>query len=356
MKGYRKFLYIFLILALFFLTFFFFITIYNNTSISKNFPTPKTKSVSSLKSYIPGKNIKIISYNIHFATGVNNSKINNIDEKNLKKKLDEIAEILINANADVVFLQEVDIDSSRTFRINQGRYLAEKAGFNYYAFSTYWYRKIFPDINGRHGFLNHGLCILSKYPLLNHDAIVFEIPKTIPFFLRWLFNPHGAQKVDLKINNEHISLVNIHLDPWFYLEREIQIKKIINWINPNNQPTIIGGDFNLEHLEITAKSCKQLKDKPWFLKIDYEKLNDEKTLLILQNNNFSASVSKDKYLNNPEKYNTYPSDNPKVKLDYIFINKKFKIIESKVINDSKNASDHLPIYAILKLKSQEKHQ
>ena len=60
----------------------------------------------------------------------------------------------------------------------------------------------------------------------------------------------------------------------------------------------------------------------------------------------SASVSD--IINTP---NSFPSDNPNVRLDYIFFtNKDFELINSKILVDFGSISDHLPCYAELKIK------
>ncbi len=346
MKGLKRLLIIIFGFIIALVTLFFTGAIYNNIPYLEK--TPKIETVAHQKNYLPQDTLKVMSYNIHFATGLNDKKIDNADAEGYRKRLDKIAEVLNSTNADVVLLQEVDINSSRSYKINQGEYLANKSNYNYYACASLWRRKVFPDINGRHGILEHGLCILSKFPLTNHEAQIFNLSKGIPFFLRWLFNPHGVQKVDINLGNKLITIVNLHLDPWSYNERELQMKNVINWIRPFKYPTILGGDLNLEPPETSFKTTYHLQDKPWFISIDQDNLQNEKTLAFLKKLGFKSCIDSEKYLKNPKIYYSYPSNNPKVKLDYIF-SRKLEVINGYIFHEAKDASDHLPIVAELKL-------
>jgi len=346
MKGLKRLLVVIFGLVIALVALFFTGAIYNNIpSLEKS---PKIETVVYQKKYSPQDTLKVISYNIHFATGLNDKVIDDADVEGFKKRLDKIAEVLIKADADIVLLQEVDINSSRSYKINQGEYLANKSSYNHYACASLWRRKVFPDINGRHGILEHGLCILSKFPLTNHEAQIFNLSKGIPFFLRWLFNPHGVQKVDVKLGSRLITIVNLHLDPWSSKERELQMKNVINWLKPIKYSVVLGGDLNLEPTETSFKTTYHLKDKPWFISIDQANLQNEKTLTSLKELGFKPCIDSKRYLKNPQIYYSYPSNNPKVKLDFIF-SRKLEVINGYIFHEAKDASDHLPIVAEIKL-------
>ena len=345
-KGLKKLLIVLFGLIIAIVALFFTAAIYNNVpSLEK---TPKIETVANRKNSFPRDTLKVLSYNIHFATGLNDKQIKDPDIDGFKKRLNKIADILNKVDADIVLLQEVDINSSRSYKINQGQYLANKSVYGYYASASLWRRRAFPDINGHHGILEHGLCILSKFPLSNHEAQIFSLSRGIPFFLRWLFNPHGVQKVDVNLGNKTITVINLHLDPWSVQNRELQMKNLVQWIKPINHPIVLGGDLNLEPLYTPFKTIYHLQDRPWFITVDQENLQNENTLVLLKEIGFRPCINSSTYLKNPKAYYTYPSDDPKVKLDYIFSN-KLKIMNGYIFHDAKDASDHLPIVAEFEL-------
>jgi endonuclease/exonuclease/phosphatase family metal-dependent hydrolase len=292
-------------------------------------------------------NLKVVSYNIHYGIGFDIKTIKT-SKMNYLTRLNKIAHILKDIDADIVLLQEVDFQAARSFSINQGKYLANKAGYNFIAPATTLRKKIHLSFNII-GKINHGLCILSKYPIEKNEVIVFEPNDEIPFFAKWLYDPHGAQKCSIKYQNKLINVINLHLEPWSQQLRENQIKLIKNnWLTHTNIPTIIGGDFNA--LSPTAKKeGLYMKDAPWFIDRTKWNIKNDITIPILTHAGFKESDPT--ILSFKIKNFTYPSNNPKEKIDFIFAGNKTRIIKGFVFNNAKIASDHLPIVALIKINN-----
>lgn len=340
-----KLVFVFLLLTLFLLIVFFAFTLFNNLFYIGTLPKPSIYTRTKIQKTSPKNTLKILSYNIHFGMGLDDRRIDKVDKKGLTQRLDRLAQALRSANADIVFLQEVDFYSTRTHKINQAAYLAEKSGYSYFSTASHWRKKIFPDINGKHGFLDHGLSILSKYPLAQPESYIFKIPEKYPLFLRWVFNPHGALRADVKVGKTVYHLINIHLDPWSSQERENQIKKILLWTRSMSHPIILGGDLNIEPKEVLFLSQFHLKDTPWFISIDEEKLKKEKTLPLLRKEGFKQCISPLQYRKNPKNFYSFSSNNPKVLIDHLFVSKDIQVLDSGIFHKAHHASDHLPIYA-----------
>jgi len=83
----------------------------------------------------------------------------------LGAKADEVAKLIKAAKLDVVGLQEVDYQVSRSGKQDWPRLLAEKAGFPYYYFS--------PSLNLSGG--KYGTLILSKQPILHAETIALTV-------------------------------------------------------------------------------------------------------------------------------------------------------------------------------------
>jgi len=56
------------------------------------------------------------------------------------------------------------------------------------------------------------------------------------------------------------------------------------------------------------------------------------------------TVSEEAYAYDPQKYYTFDSRDPSEMIDYIFYNDKIVPIEFKVLHDSCEISDHLPVF------------
>lgn len=311
-----------------------------------NLPITKINTSNNLKNN--PEFLKIASYNIHFGIGID-IKTKKTEKNNYIKRLNEIANILKKIDADVVLLQEVDFNSKRSSNINQGEYLAQQAGYKYMSISPTLRKKIHPSFNKIIGRIEHGLCVLSKYPIDHSENIIFQLTDEIPFIFKWLFDPHGAQKCSIKFNSSKINIINLHLDPWSQLKREEQVELIKeNWLSHAEFPTIIGGDFNA----LSPNSKKEghyLKDAPWFIDKAKWDIKNEVTIPTILHSGFKEA---DPTILSLKKSNfTYPADAPKEKIDFIFSGNKTKIIKGFVFKEAKDASDHLPIVAEIKINN-----
>ena len=145
--------------------------------------------------------------------------------------------------------------------------------------------------------LPYGNSILSKYDINNIKVIKIKDNNNFKYSEK-----RSILSCNVNINN---NLYNIYVTHLGLKENEKinSINTLINNINIDN--SIILGDFNIN-------SDSKLLDKF---------------------NNFIDSTNKDLY--------TYPSTNPKYKLDYIFVSKNIKVIKSYVLEEV--ISDHRAI-------------
>jgi endonuclease/exonuclease/phosphatase family metal-dependent hydrolase len=293
--------------------------------------------------------LKIASYNIHFGIGFD-IKTKKTKKPNYLSRLKQLAEILKDIDADIVLLQEVDFDSKRSSNIDEGKYLASLAGYNYISKAPTLRKKIHLSFNMLIGKIEHGLCILSKYPIEYSENIIFDHTNEIPFFAAWLFDPHGAQKCSINFNGTIINIINLHLDPWSQQSRENQIEFLKEqWLTGTIMPTILGGDFN-SLSPFAKKEGYYLQDAPWF--IDRTKWNIKNELTIPKILHAGFKEADPTILSFKKGKNfTFPSNAPKEKIDFIFARHKSKIVKGFVYEEAKDASDHLPVVAEIKINS-----
>jgi len=298
------------------------------------------------------KNLKVASYNIHFGIGLKWDRQEGLNKEDFEMRLNKIAEILKEINADIVLLQEVDFDSARSKNIDQAEYIAEKAGYSWVAKAPYLREKFHPNLQGMHGRINFGLCILSRFPLKDHEARIFPHPDEMPFYLKWLYNPHGAQKVIVQVGKQEINLINVHLEPWSQKTREKESATIADWINSIEGSVILGGDFNAIPPETPNKTGDYLADAPWFIdRSRWDIENDETIQIIRSVNGITDAIPPKTFLQNLKQSATYPANNPTEMIDYIFARKKAKILYGYVFHKAQTASDHLPVAAYINYMS-----
>lgn len=232
--------------------------------------------------------VRVLTYNIHHGNPPSKPKV--ID-------LEAIAKVINEADADIIGIQEVDINVSRSEQVNQAKRLAELTN------TTYYFSK---GINLEKGY--YGTLILTKHKIVGKRR--YDLPMPVKSENRSL------AIVDVELpNGKIVSLANTHLD--LKEENRIEQAKFINELGElYSRPLILVGDLNakpgskpIQILE--AYFVRHKKGKP-----------------------------------------TSPNLNPKNEIDYIMVAKhnKFKWRKYKVLNDANVESDHLPVLAEIKFK------
>jgi len=251
----------------------------------------------NLDQTIQAQEIKVLTYNIyhgekHYTNGESN--------------LQQIVQVINEYKPDFVAMQEVDSMTNRTAGFNSGirkdlvKELAKLTGMHGF------FGKAMDYDNGGYG---EGL--LSRFPA---KAVVHPLvtPKS----------GEGRALITVEHqfpNGKTVVFGGTHLCHEFKENRIAQAKQVADILTNMGKPVIVGGDFNIvpgsePYRAITTK------------------LDD-------------AAVR----FGTPEL--TFPYKAPKIRLDYIFLDKSshWKVKDVKVIKSS-DASDHLPVFVTLELQ------
>lgn len=183
--------------------------------------------------YDPAKALKIVCYNIKCAW--------------YSKTIDQVAAQLKEENADIVGLQEVDCNTSRSKGINQTQVIAEKAGYPYYYFEPVIdltnpnKNEKAPDNLEKNAY---GHAILSKYPIKKSNIIW---PKAQVTSSSEEVRNFGRHEID--VNGKTVVVYNGHLN--FSIGREQYFEIQENYMSKDKY-AICMGDFNETHEEFGA--------------------------------------------------------------------------------------------------------
>lgn len=220
----------------------------------------------------------------------------------------QIVRVIEQHNADIIALQELDSGLVRTGHVDQAKLLANMLKMNHH---------FHPSIHIEAG--QYGNAVLSPHPMrLFHASELPTIPR------KKIKERRGAIWLKIDIGGTEIEVFNTHLGLNRH-ERLTQARALMSpeWIkHPKCQePMILCGDLNTTRWSRVYKIFRN-------------------TLVDVR------------------RASTWPSRFPLLRLDYIFISRDIKVINSTVLKDglTRKASDHLPLLVTLEIPSKKERQ
>ncbi|MFW5640690.1 MAG: endonuclease/exonuclease/phosphatase family protein [Thermodesulfobacteriota bacterium] len=238
--------------------------------------------------------LRVMTYNIHSCICMD-GKINP----------DRVGRVIRHLSPDLVALQEVDAHRARTGYTHQAAYLAEQLGMDYHYFPLI--------IAGRE---QYGIAVLSRFSITDIQTGFYPDPPGNGKRER-----RGAIRAMVEIGSRRVHFFNTHLDLSFR-ERQKQARCLTEngWLGavPKGEPVILCGDLNASpRSPVYQRLVRHLAD--------------------VQNG-----------AGHPPSFFSW---NPFIRLDHIFVSSHFKPrrIEIPRNQDTRLASDHLPVFADLKL-------
>lgn len=218
--------------------------------------------------------------------------------ENAKPDIDAVAAVINKANPDVVLLQEVDRNTTRSGKVDQTAELAKKTDMKFS-----YYGKSLDYQNGE-----VGCCILSRYSLT-------EKTRTLLPRIEGQTADRLVISANIRFNNKVITVACTHLG--LYQEEQNAEVPALNAALPSLPNAVIfGGDFNATPENVTMTTIAGY---------GFTKTNKLTTW-------------------------TIPSNQPNRQLDYIMYRPEstFTVVSHTVMPD--RVSDHLAVVAVLKIK------
>ena len=230
--------------------------------------------------------VRVLSYNIKHGEGMDQEVI-----------LERAAAVIRAARPDIVTLQEIDWNASRTGRVDQAARLGDLTGMEH-AFGP------FMDYQGG----EYGMAILSRWPIVsvvNHELPPGTEPRSTL-----------AARIRLPGGVGEVIVAGIH----FYRteeERFRQAREVVDIFEHEPTPIILAGDFNSRR----GDRVMDVIDHHWTM---------------------------------PEQARpglTFPSDRPEREIDFIGYRPedRFEVLEYRVL-DERVASDHRPVLMVLRVR------
>ncbi len=331
----------------------------DNKDLTKEIRNNQTNELQLNKEYsIITNNIGFGAYNHDFSffmdsgimkdgTEVAGKYSKAINKNNVLDNINHALEVLEEYNPDLIFLQEVDVDSTRSFYINQ-KELIENALKEYssiFDYNMHTSYLILP-ITDPHGFANAGLLSLSKYNM--KSAIHKKLPIDESFFLKFTDLDRCMTIIRIKVENDkELVLIHAHLSAYDKggIIRKKQLNTLLSIMNEEYKKgnyVIVGGDFN-HILSDDYKVLPSNQERPhWIFTFPEDELSSYFSIVHSENVNEvgscrSTDISYEKGVN----YEAV--------IDGFIVSDNIEAV-SKIIDTDYIYSDHNPVIMKFKLK------
>lgn len=223
------------------------------------------------------------------------------DAKNVDN-LERVASLVKETGADVVLLQEVDRNTTRSGKVDQPAVLERLTGFHAVLGKSL-------DYQGG----DYGIAVLSRWPIARWDA--HRLPVEPPQLRSGVYEPRTALVTTIETPWGPLGVVNTHLDaggPDVYRRQEVRtVLAVVDSLKASGLTVLAGGDFNS-----TPESAVQQQARAGGLRDAFAECGSGDGL-------------------------SYPEDKPTKRIDYLFLTGSARCERAEVL--ANYASDHRPV-------------
>ena len=310
-------------------------------------PPIRLTGVEPTTSTTADASLTVVTWNVAWAYGWGSEGSGAARPKaHFERTLDEMGRVLAQLKPDVVLLQEVDFDSTRSHHIDQAERLARRVGLPYLAKAVSWEANWVPfpywPPENQFGQMRSGGAVLSRFPIDAHRVETVSKPKANPWWynLFYLFRYH--QQATLQTEDGPLLVFNIHTEAFDEASRVRHARLIAERVSREIIPrTIVGGDLNTVLAEATRR--RDYPDEPETSHVD-----DPTLELIRGVDGLVDAVPGKLYLENEARWFTFPAHEPNRKLDYLLHGAGLRVQHVDVPRAvAGELSDHLPLVARL---------
>jgi endonuclease/exonuclease/phosphatase family metal-dependent hydrolase len=224
--------------------------------------------------------------------------------------------------ADVLCFQEF-FESFNLQRFEANIPVFEKMGYPYHIFS--------PKIKNPAKVYQIGLCIFSRYPIIDSAALVTSLQE----------NWEGICRVDIQFQNRPVRIITTHLESVGFGRQDYEGFGTVN--GPGSKLSKLKGAYGLRSIQAEMVS-KEVKASPYPVVVcgDMNDVPNSYTYFTVRGSLQDAFLKKGSGLGR-----TFRFISPTLRIDYIFADKQFKVKQYARVKV--NYSDHYPVIADLQL-------
>ena len=328
-----------------------------------NIESPKKYTAKTLVTPPNKDTLTVVTWNIRFGIGRANwfgdscGDLVLFDDETIKNGLEMLAFQIAEMNADILLLQEVDIESKRSAYIDQVQWLLDHTPMNYGVYGSMWEVQFVPsDGLGR---VNTGNAILSKWPLSEAERIQLSLRGDQDALTKAFYVRRNVLKAVVNYPGNPFWAVGIHASAFSNDDTKqkqfLEFKDVLDKIDVEGELFVAGGDLN-ELPPGASKNNYCDEDRcPDELPENDEgcDFSNETTWISPLYNTYTPAVSLLDYLQNENMYFTHASTHNSNderyewnrKLDYLFTNTEWVARSERTHQEAELESDHVAVSA-----------
>lgn len=305
----------------------FFLWASSGSLVASDYAQVQTDEAYALKT--EADELTIVSYNIGYLSGLTNNEAVRPEASLYEANLATAIAALQPLEPDILALQEIDLNSRRSYRTDQVAALGAALAYPQRAIAINWDKRYVPfpfwPPTVQFGPILSGQAILSRWPIVEHERLVLDKVAGNPFFYNALYLDRLAQVAQIEVNGQTVVVINLHLEAFDRPTRQTQTEFVLALAEnyAEQYPVLLLGDFN-------SALNRDAEGEPRSIQT------------VLDSAVFKPVVSAAQFTA-PEQF-TYPSGTPEFKLDYIFYTPdRIELLDAQVLTSAGSASDHLPL-------------
>lgn len=310
--------------------------------------------------------IKVMTWNIRFGAGrlpwFGDSCGDRVilSEDEVLINLRGIAEMITQVKPDILFLQEIDVQSKRSAYIDQVQWLLNHTYFNYGSYASMWKAQIVPS-DGL-GKIDTGNAVLSRWKIIKAERIQLPLRGDQDALTKYFYLRRNILKTKIDLPGvDSFYALDIHSSAFSTDDTKqkqlIRFKEELDKLDAAGSYFVAGGDLNeippgsdstdfCDEDKCSGESFHGSHDDPKHK--EGSNFTHEITWLQDLYDTYQSAVPLDEYLINQPDYFTHTTDwnGPwNRKLDYLFTNTKWIVGSHSTHQDIVDFSDHVAVSA-----------
>jgi len=241
------------------------------------------------KTVSPGDTLTLMTWNIGYGALGDNADffmdggkgVQTATEDRVNENMKGIEQGVRDINPDVAFFQEVDVNSARSHKVDEAKYLED--GFDGYTdtFATNFKVPFIPYPVPPIGKVNGGILTMTKYGIKDSTRVQLPCPFSWPYRLGNLKRCLAINRVPVEGTDKELVLVNLHLEAYDSGEGKIEqtkmLKRYLQAEADRGNYVIAAGDFNQIFSNVDGSKFPTLEGKWQAGKLDVKEFSSDWT-------------------------------------------------------------------------------